>query len=353
MAGAVELFFYYYDSRHREVLFRVPLEPSMAQLDEARKVVSAPTFDRDLGWDKDPIGRNLVKDKVYLAQSYGDSFTYGSEVEEPGTWQHQFEELTGKAILNMGVGGYGLDQSVLKFEKYGSQYKTPVAILGLNANLYQRLVSYYSFYFFQYREFLYAFKPLFIPGEQGYELVKPPCATAECLIDVIRDRPERMEPFLREHDYWYRDYQSRPSFGFPYSVNFLKAFPRWLKLRNQTSRQVNYFFVNDHAVELTKHLVDRFVADCQERGIKPLCLIIVRRKDLGHGPLAGGRWDDALLAHLKAKSIPFLDMLPYLEDKHLSEAELDALQAPGGHYTPPGNKCIAELLAQYFAKNKP
>jgi len=34
-------------------------------------------------------------------------------------------------IVNLGVGGYGLDQAVLKFEKYAWHAPTRIAILGL------------------------------------------------------------------------------------------------------------------------------------------------------------------------------------------------------------------------------
>src|SRR5262249_46829988 len=143
-------------------------------------------------------------DKSYLAQSYGDSFTYGAEVDDPDTWQAQFEGMTGKGILNFGSGGYGLDQAVLKFEKYGPQYPTPFVILGLYPHEYRRILSYQSFYYFTERTFRYAFKPIFIPAAEGYELVKPPCDNPESLVEVVRHRPEKLERFLSAHDYWYQ-----------------------------------------------------------------------------------------------------------------------------------------------------
>ena len=57
-----------------------------------------------------------------------------------------FHELTGLGILNFGEGGYGLDQSVLKFERHHQKYKdkhnTQISILAVGAEEYRRSVSY-------------------------------------------------------------------------------------------------------------------------------------------------------------------------------------------------------------------
>lgn len=43
----------------------------------------------------------------------GDSFTFGSEVEDTDTWPYVLSFLLGRPVANAGVGGHGLDQTYL------------------------------------------------------------------------------------------------------------------------------------------------------------------------------------------------------------------------------------------------
>jgi len=46
----------------------------------------------------------------------GDSFTAGSEVDDEEAYPAQVERLTGRPVINAGVGGYGTDQTILMAE---------------------------------------------------------------------------------------------------------------------------------------------------------------------------------------------------------------------------------------------
>ena len=61
------------------VYFRRVITAENLRAEEARRFVGAKTFDPELGWDKNPIARNYVDGKRYVAQSYGDSFVEGTE----------------------------------------------------------------------------------------------------------------------------------------------------------------------------------------------------------------------------------------------------------------------------------
>src|SRR5262245_33541155 len=47
----------------------------------------------------------------------GDSFAYGAEVEDSEAWPSYLQEMLGVRVLNGGVPGYGLDQTVLRTER--------------------------------------------------------------------------------------------------------------------------------------------------------------------------------------------------------------------------------------------
>lgn len=58
----------------------------------------------------------------------GDSFTYGYEVDDAGTWPSVLQSILGRRVVNAGVNGYGIDQIVLRAERVAEQVR-PNAIV--------------------------------------------------------------------------------------------------------------------------------------------------------------------------------------------------------------------------------
>ena len=120
-----------------------------------------PNFDAELGWDnKTPAtqfrGRNIIKDKapgVERILFIGDSYTRGNEVKKWETFPYYVSKiLPNKEILNMGVSGYGIDQTFLKFTSGGINYSPDMVFFGINPSNYERASL----------DFTYAAKPKFI-----------------------------------------------------------------------------------------------------------------------------------------------------------------------------------------------
>lgn len=61
----------------------------------------------------------------------GDSFTYGGDVGDGGTWPAALQRLLARRIVNGGVGGYGLDQTVLRAEQLGPRLKPEILLIGM------------------------------------------------------------------------------------------------------------------------------------------------------------------------------------------------------------------------------
>jgi hypothetical protein len=61
----------------------------------------------------------------------GDSFTFGDQVSDNETWPAILERLLKKRVINAGVFGYGLDQSILRAGKLTDIYRPATLILGL------------------------------------------------------------------------------------------------------------------------------------------------------------------------------------------------------------------------------
>jgi hypothetical protein len=111
-------------------------------------------YDRLLGWTQAPnfagggfntfeygIRKNSEGDALTpnAVLAVGDSFTVGSEVIDQETWPAQVEKLLGVRVLNAGVGGYGLDQSVLNTERLIPILRPRVVILGIHEEAIARL----------------------------------------------------------------------------------------------------------------------------------------------------------------------------------------------------------------------
>jgi hypothetical protein len=327
-------------------LFRQTLNPADLNEAAAQKFFDGPTFDPILGWDANPTARNYEADRTYLAQSYGDSMTRGAEVGDDGTWQAWFAEMTGQHILNLGVNGYGVDQAVLKFEKYGARYPAKYVILSLNYQEYRRNPAHYSFYCFRTitfeHLFRYAFKPIFLPTGNDWELRLPPCRDANCLMEVLQDDSRQLRDFLSTHDRCYRLNQKRPLYRFPYTLNFLRGMAVAVRDISGSPEGQNYAFDNRESFELTKYLVARFTRTCEERGVQPVIMLIYSPQDLSE-IARGKRLDARLLDFMRDRRIPFLDTGEFMAENRKANEELSA---PMRHYNAAGNRLIAEALAQ-------
>jgi len=103
-------------------------------------------FDPILGWTVKPwsnidsfetidhgIRRNFneVEVRTGAVLAVGDSFTEGWEVDDRESWPAVLEEMTGVAIINAGIGGFGADQIVLRAEQLLPIAKPKLLVVGL------------------------------------------------------------------------------------------------------------------------------------------------------------------------------------------------------------------------------
>jgi hypothetical protein len=118
---------------------------------------------------------------------YGDSFTFGADVAHEEAWPNRLAERLGCRVSNFGVGGYGSDQALLRFE-LNETNRAPVVVLGHLTENILRNVN-------QLRGLLYAgsrwgLKPRWIVGADGrLELVPIPTGSLSELSRVI-EAPE-------------------------------------------------------------------------------------------------------------------------------------------------------------------
>lgn len=111
-------------------------------------------------------GSNGPTDGLVLA--VGDSNTYGDEVTDAESWPALLEALTGHEVVNGGVIGYGLDQTVLRAEQLVPIVRPSAMIVSfIDDNLLRS----------EWRRLWGKGKPFFVPTDEGLELHNVPVST--------------------------------------------------------------------------------------------------------------------------------------------------------------------------------
>jgi len=110
--------------------------------------VCSHAWDATLGWapvpgfvsphySSDGAGYRLVAPIVDTRPpilAVGDSFTAGDEVDDREAWPAQLQEVLGRRVVNGGVTGYGVDQMVLRAERFAARERPAAIVLSFIAD---------------------------------------------------------------------------------------------------------------------------------------------------------------------------------------------------------------------------
>ena len=198
-----------------------------------------------LGWDYPPnIIYQDIDDIIYhhgahgerrtctsygttLIATYGDSFTYCANVRDEDTWQTFLARKLSSNVLNFGVGAYGTDQAMLKYELQ-SQVRTKIVMLCIFPENINRIVNIYR-PFYTYVDPVRLTKPLFVRHGDGFKLVSNPLKSAEDFSKL--DDPTFLNE-LAKLDYWYQFDKNLPGLSFPW---IFSLFHWWRPVLKQLS----------------------------------------------------------------------------------------------------------------------
>ena len=312
-------------------------------------------IDPELGWDSSSSarGRELkASGKRYFAAALGDSMTYAWEVEHPQSWTFLLGKKLGREILNMGVNGYGADQSLLKFEKYAARFPSEYAVLGILPDDIGRLLMRMPNLRWRTTDppFL---KPRFRLSGKDLVLVPNPLKDVSEYSKLLD--PEYLSGLLSEDGY-YLYHKERYGFDmargrrFPFTRELFRSaygLARYGRANRWWGSPPEEFYrEGSEAYALMKEIVSEFGRKCAAAGSTPVIMLHCdSRSDLyGIGYL------DGLISHIKREGMLFINVrnlfLPELQKRSV---RVDELLAPGGHYSPLANYIIAGKLAGFFS----
>jgi len=227
----------------------------------------------------------------------GDSFTFGENVDDRDTWPAVLEQLTGVRVINGGVPGFGIDQTVLRAEQLHpifSPDRIVVSFIPLDVQRGEMSISGHP-------------KPYFEITDDGLALQPAP---------AVAQKP--MRRLLAR------------------SVAAELLFSRALRPDGP-----EYLLVHRRGVEVACLLMERLAA--LDAG-GPRVVILAQPQAPVSDP-ADVAIKDAVLDCARAGGLATLDLFPHIEA--VAPAQRVALFET--HMTAAGNRLVAERLAEFLA----
>ena len=284
-----------------------------------------------------------VDPKFVRVSAFGDSFTFGSEVDDTATWEYQLEERDARyEVVNFGVGAYGLDQAYLRFLQDGVHFNSDIVVIGfMSENIYRNLNVFRPFYSSAYTTNIYT-KPRFSFENGVLSLIKNPLAR----VDDYRRLVTNGEAVLKEigsKDYFYHaGYLAGPMDRLP-SVRLLKIATRSVKERlNPVVTSEGSYAVSSEGFRLTTTLLEEFHCAALQHESLPVIVIFPDLGDFARHRSHQTKRYEPLLEHLKIKGFRYLDGLDAFV-AHDPNVRVDQLTVgKWGHYSRLGNEIVAK-----------
>lgn len=288
---------------------------------------------------------------IIRLSAFGDSFTFGSDVDLDDTWAKQLTVIDSSIeVLNYGSGAYGLDQAYLRYLKVGTEYNPHIVFIGyMSENIARNVNVFRAFYTHGYRNVIFT-KPRFKVRGEKLVLLNNPLSTFEDYEHFLHNDKVVLAK-LGENDYHYWINYNKGTFDFLPSVRFAKV--SWYKLNKRVVNPIfklnGMYSVESEAYNVTVKIFDAFYRKVLENGALPVIIIFPDTNDQLRSRKKKNRRYTPLLNNFRSKGYRYIDTLEALEP-HESHYTVDVLVVKWGHYSPVGNKIIARYIFSQLKK---
>ena len=289
--------------------------------------------DEPLAREKAPGVRRIV--------TLGCSMTHGEEVGARETWSALLDEMRDDVeVANLGVAAYGLDQALMRYRRDGRSLEADEVWLALLPGAALRVTTLYR-PLLRHWSLDIGFKPRFSLGEgDGLVLIDNPARSLEHIAAMLTSQEEFLASIGRGDSWVERArtaYASRGSCAAHYSFTGRIL----LSLREAGDRDIEQHFARrgDETYRLLRAIVRAGEAEARGQGARFRFLILPGLSELEQRAAAGrGYWEE-LCRELAAGGTEVCDLSSALDAGPRHE-----LFAPHGHYSPKGNRVVAEAL---------
>jgi hypothetical protein len=281
---------------------------------------------------------------------YGDSFTWGSEVDNDHAWSNILSEMLRARVSNYGVPGYGTDQAFLRF-LHNTGDEAQIVFLNhmsenirRNINQYRQLIAYGDGI---------GFKPRYIMHQPGQLTLIPLPSFSEMEYPNVVNDPERYLPY----EYFIPNGPSGiQKLSFPYTWTVLKCL-RNFHIRAKLFGVPHYaeFYAPDHpsqALPITASILKRFHEEARTRGKIPIITVIPRGLDLLFFREKGNWPYQPLMDELRHQEIEVLNFGEGII-RHLGTNDIHALfNDILAHYNEEGYRILADIAFDYLREKR-
>jgi hypothetical protein len=306
-------------------------------------------YDPHLGWVRKPKGTVAhhtadSKNTIRIA-AFGDSFTASSEIERLALSSENLE------ILNFGVGGYGFDQTYLRYLQDGTTFDFHIVLIGfMTENSNRNLNVYRPFYLPIGR--IACSKPRFKLANGELKLIKNPFDKLSHYQELL-DNPKETLERLGLHDYYF---DHRPNSGvcdFSSTVRLVKLVIWGLKHNHLIRSYISNGFYNEEseAFQITTRIFDKYYEAVLKNRSSPLIILFPRKADVYQYQRNKKKVYQPLIDYFDDKGYRFIDLLDAFDQQKPAPKTKDVFQPDGMHYNDKGNKIIRSYIHSYLARN--
>ncbi len=307
---------------------------------------------------------------VPVIASFGDSYAFCRQVEDNETWQAQLSQHESVGVLNYGVGNYGVDQALLRYESMNLPESIQVVVMGFVPETICRVQSYWK----HYLEFgnTFGFKPRFVLNEDGkLTLVENLIQSASDFDDL-----ESKLPQIRSVDgFYYTKFRSH-QFRFPYLLSLLRNpvkhsmtmsavairgmarmlgintpdienLPFTLVMKNNLSDAYR-LYDDSKSTKLLTAILSRFNDEALRRGHIPIIVVMPQLLDLKIN-INNSKPYQKYFTEL-SNSLSIIDMTDSFVSCDFKKLYIN--DQYGGHLSVNGNRLVAEQIADWIKLNQ-
>jgi hypothetical protein len=279
---------------------------------------------------------------------YGDSFTWGTEVDNDHAWSNILSEMLRARVSNYGVPGYGTDQAFLRFLHNTGDEAQIVFINHLSENIKRNINQYRQL--IAGGERVIGFKPRFIMDRYGQLTLIPLPSFSEMEYPHVVNDPERYLPY----EYFIPNGPSGiQKLSFPYTWTSLKC------LRNFHIRAILFgiplyaeFYAPNHpsqALSITTGILKRFHEEAHTRGKTPIITVIPSGMSLLFFREKGNWPYQPLMDELRHQEIEVLNFGEGII-RRLGTNDVHTLfnKKISAHYNEKGNRVLANIAFEHL-----
>jgi len=337
------------------------------------------SYDKNLGWLKRPNitdYHDRLKKKTKFSidklgarksqhsnlkkkiEAYGDSFVFGRYVKDDQVWTEILSKNLNCHVINYGVGNYGFDQALLRYEK--NKHRNSIyTIIGVVPETINRINSIWK----HYLEFgnIYGFKPSFFLKGEKLKLRKNPITKKN---DFYKKNIIKIIKYASKNDIFYKKKFQKFQFRKPYLVSFFRNFNFNYKLfkkiflflfseqkdkkkylfplyYSNNIESANNLYADKESTKLFRLLIKRFKDNTKKRNSIPIIIIFPQKRDI---ELFRKRKNYYCSFFNSIKDIKIIDLTKFLSEKNIQRIYLD--EGHGGHLTAYGNRVLAKKIQQ-------